>query len=59
MTQLLFQEGVTDHADAGGAPWRILVIDDDEGIQQISRLVLNKLNFAGRPLQCAAAYSAV
>lgn len=38
--------------------WRVLVIDDDESIHQITTLVLNNFTFEQRPLQLLHAYSA-
>jgi response regulator RpfG family c-di-GMP phosphodiesterase len=39
-------------------PWRVLVVDDDESIHQITTLVLNNFEFEQRPLQLLHAYSA-
>ena len=39
-------------------PWLVLIVDDDESIHQITRLVLNQFEFEQRPLQLLHARSA-
>lgn len=39
------------------APWSVLVVDDDEGMHAITRLLLKNLRFDDKPLQIASAYS--
>ncbi|MFC4656001.1 DUF3369 domain-containing protein [Rheinheimera marina] len=40
------------------APWRVLVVDDDEFIHQVTELVLSSFRFEQRPLELVRAYSA-
>ena len=39
-------------------PWRILIVDDDEEVHEITRVVLSDCSFKGRPLTFLSAYSA-
>ena len=39
-------------------PWRILIVDDDDGIHQATLLALGLLRFRGRPFQFLSAHSA-
>lgn len=39
-------------------PWKLLVVDDDEEVHSITRMVLADYNFENRPLQLLSAYSA-
>lgn len=43
---------------AEGNPWNILVVDDDQAIHDITRLVLSNFSFDNRPLKLTFAYSA-
>lgn len=38
------------HAGAGTAPWKILVVDDDEEIHKVTRLALTGFTHFGRPV---------
>lgn len=40
-----------------GAPWKILVVDDDEDVHTLTRLTLDAFQFDNRPLQILDAYS--
>lgn len=40
------------------SPWRVLLVDDEPGVHEISRLVLADLSFEGRPVELLSAYSA-
>lgn len=40
------------------SPWRVLIVDDDESIHQITNLVLRGFEFEQRPLELLHAYSA-
>ncbi|HZR37338.1 MAG TPA: diguanylate cyclase response regulator [Nevskia sp.] len=42
---------------APGAPWKILVADDDPGVHAVTRLALAQFLFDGRPLAILEAYS--
>ena len=39
-------------------PWQVLVVDDDEAIHEVTRLVLKTLTFDRRSLELTHAYSA-
>ncbi|RLT94781.1 DUF3369 domain-containing protein [Ketobacter sp.] len=60
---LLFAEddttpGADTPAEAPIRPWNILIIDDEEEVHKVSRLVLGKIRFDKRPLHFFHAYSA-
>ena len=38
-------------------PWKILVVDDDEGVHTVTRMVLRDLSFENRPVARLEAYS--
>ncbi|OOE38786.1 phosphodiesterase, partial [Salinivibrio kushneri] len=42
---------------SGAAPWRILVIDDDDLMHEVTRLALTGFTFQGRPLEILSALS--
>ena len=42
---------------AGLPPWYVLIVDDDESVHSISRVVLGDLRFRGRPVELVSAYS--
>jgi signal transduction histidine kinase len=44
--------------DKAVEPWRILVVDDDSQVLDMTRVVLRDLEFEGRPFKCIAADSA-
>ncbi len=61
---LLFEEGV--HAEkvkkgekspVSPVSWKIMIIDDDEAVHQVTRLVLEDLVFAGSPVELIHGYS--
>ncbi len=39
------------------APWKVLVVDDDEGLHAVTRMVLEGARFEGRALALRSAYS--
>lgn len=41
------------------SPWRILVVDDDEDVHSVTRLILTKIIFKNRPVELLSAYSAI
>lgn len=61
MTSFMFSDSV-EQAPAPPKlnlkPWRILIVDDDESVHQITRLVLAKIEIEGRPLDLISAKSA-
>jgi response regulator RpfG family c-di-GMP phosphodiesterase len=46
-------------AAARSGPWKILIVDDEEDVHHVTRLVLGRFTFEERPLQLMSAYSAV
>jgi response regulator RpfG family c-di-GMP phosphodiesterase len=63
MSNFLFKEESTEELLFSGASkakakvWRILVIDDDESVHQVTRLVLSDANIENRNLEIVSAYS--
>ncbi len=52
---------VDDHrllSQAAEKPWHILIVDDDEEIHAVTKLILRWHEFHGRPIHCTDAYSA-
>jgi len=43
---------------ATAQPWVVAVVDDEPGIHDVTRLVLRRLKFDGRPIECVFASSA-
>ncbi len=41
----------------GGRPWSVLVVDDEEEVHAVTRLVLSRIVFKGRPVELVSAYS--
>ncbi|HEY0832660.1 MAG TPA: diguanylate cyclase [Azospirillum sp.] len=41
-----------------GAPWRVLIVDDDPEVHTVTRLALAKVRFKGRRLEMLSAFSA-
>jgi response regulator RpfG family c-di-GMP phosphodiesterase len=39
-------------------PWVLLIVDDESGLHDVSKLVLKRLQYHGRPLEILSAYSA-
>ncbi len=40
-------------------PWKLLIVDDEEEVHSLTRLVLRNYEFEGRPLKLMSAYSGV
>ncbi|MBU8871563.1 MAG: DUF3369 domain-containing protein [Gemmatimonadales bacterium] len=38
-------------------PWKILIVDDEEEVHSLTRLVLRSFSFGGRPVELISAYS--
>lgn len=51
------EENVEQQPDAE-KPWKILVVDDDEEVHNLTRLVLSRYTFKDRPLEFIDAFSA-
>ncbi|CAM3835112.1 HD domain-containing phosphohydrolase [Polynucleobacter antarcticus] len=39
-------------------PWQILIVDDETGLHDVTRLVLRRMQYAGQPVELISAYSA-
>ncbi|CAN2046906.1 3'3'-cGAMP-specific phosphodiesterase 2 [Candidatus Magnetomoraceae bacterium gMMP-13] len=56
--EILFADESSDEtADIKRQPWKILIVDDDEDVHQITKLVLNDYSFEDRTLDFISAYS--
>jgi len=56
----LFREETPDNSvvPTPSSPWLILIVDDDPEVHVMTRLVMKKFNYRGRPVQFLSAYSA-
>lgn len=54
---LLEEEQTADHVNRE-APWRILVVDDDEEVHRVTEFALAKVSLLDRPLELLHVYSA-
>lgn len=52
---LIFNDEQLDAVAEAPAPWNILVVDDEEDIHQVTRLVLSRFHIEGRPLNILSA----
>lgn len=50
-------EGGAPSPGAAAPPWRVLIVDDDAEVHAMTRLVMRKFTFQGRPLELLSAYS--
>jgi len=61
MTEFLFQDEATDNVQESPSVsekyWRILIVDDDETVHQVTRLVLADAEIEGRKLDLVSAFS--
>ncbi|WP_395676715.1 response regulator [Inquilinus sp.] len=55
---ILVLDDAPEEAVAPTEPWRVLVVDDDAEVHQITRLVLDGFTFAGRGVALIDAYTA-
>jgi response regulator RpfG family c-di-GMP phosphodiesterase len=58
---LYFADEAPDSAVAASTqspPWKLLIVDDDEAVHQVTRLALSDFEFGGRTLALQHAYSA-
>ena len=55
-----FGDDIQEHESppSGGTPWKVLVVDDDDEVHDVTRLVLHDLRIFGRPLNLLYAHSA-
>lgn len=47
-----------DSAERLASPWKVLLIDDDEQMHQVTKLALSDFEFEGRHLELISAFSA-
>ena len=61
MTDLLFSndtDDVSSEPNASNLVWRVLIVDDEEAIHQVTKLVISNIKIEGRNLEIVSAYSA-
>lgn len=61
MTDLLFSndtDDVSQEPNASNLVWRVLIVDDEEAIHQVTKLVISNIKIEGRNLEIVSAYSA-
>jgi PAS domain S-box-containing protein len=51
-------EEIAKEASGRAEPWRVLIVDDDPEVHQITRLILDGFSFSGRGVALIDAYSA-
>ena len=49
---------INDSTDARLSPWKVLIVDDDEEMHAVTKLVLSSFEWEGIPLHFISAYSA-
>jgi response regulator RpfG family c-di-GMP phosphodiesterase len=52
------EENEASGSRAASQPWKVLVVDDDAGVHEVTKLALGNFEFDGRPLELLHAYSA-
>jgi len=55
---LLFAAEESSVPDKGISPWKVLIVDDEEGVHRVTRLVLKNVTFDNRPIELLEAQSA-
>jgi len=56
--ELLFVDDFADQSGEGGEhAWKVLIVDDDEQIHAVTKMVLSDFRFRDRPLQFLSAHS--
>jgi len=58
LDELLFADEEEPQPTHSGAPWKLLIVDDEREVHSITRMVLGDFRFDERPLQFFSAYSA-
>lgn len=61
MDDLIFANedtGPTANARGQNQPWKIMIVDDEPAMHDVTRLALSGVSFAGRPLEFISCYSA-
>ena len=54
---LLIEEDLHGEDDLERHSWKILIADDDEQVHLVTRLVLEKMRFEGKPVECISTHS--
>jgi response regulator RpfG family c-di-GMP phosphodiesterase len=57
MDDLIFANESTEDLTTAHAPWNILLVDDEPGVHQVTKMVLRDFKFDHRPLNLISAYS--
>ena len=55
--ELLLLEDDEERAGEPDNPWKVLIVDDDEEVHQVTRLVLSDLSFDDRPARFVSAFN--
>ncbi len=58
MDEFLFQDEEVKPAVVAKKPWKILIVDDDHGIHEVTKLALKNMKVDERPLSFTSVYSA-
>jgi len=58
MNDFLFHDEDNDTNPAIQKPWKILIVDDDHGVHDVTKLALKNLHVQDRPLSFTSVYSA-
>lgn len=53
----LFKKSITEVVSVRKAPWKIAIIDDEEGVHEVTKLTLRKFTFEERGVEFLSAYS--
>ncbi|MED5487547.1 MAG: phosphodiesterase, partial [Pseudomonadota bacterium] len=53
----LFKKSKTEQSTSRQAPWKIAIIDDEEGVHEVTKLTLRKFNFEKRGVEFLSAHS--
>ena len=44
-------------ASGAGMPWKVLIVDDDEGVHNATRFAIDRVRVDGRPIEISSAFS--
>ncbi|MEC5163952.1 response regulator RpfG family c-di-GMP phosphodiesterase [Janthinobacterium sp. CG_23.3] len=57
--EMLFEDDEAPQAKcAAPPPWQVMIVDDEESVHQVTRLVMSDFSFDGRGVQFSSCYSA-
>ncbi len=54
---LIIEDDTSEEDSTEHPSWKILIADDDEQVHLVTRLVLDKMQFEGKPLKCISTHS--